>query len=149
MEDYTKIAILENEIEARLVESILTERNIPHLLRSYHDTAYNGLFQTQKGWGYVGAPESYQEEILEIISDLRKEANRTEASSLESLEENWFKKRDRKKVQALDILFYPSPIIIEPRTQFLRQTQDNLPTHPSYHTTEITFLMSCLRSSLN
>lgn len=88
MEDYTKIAILENEIEARLVESILTERNIPHLLRSYHDTAYNGLFQTQKGWGYVGAPESYQEEILEIISDLRKEANRTEASSLESLEEN-------------------------------------------------------------
>ena len=88
MEDYTKIAILENEIEARLLESILTERNIPHLLRSYHDTAYNGLFQTQKGWGYVGAPESYEEEIKEIIADVRKEANRIEASSLESPEEN-------------------------------------------------------------
>ena len=77
MEDYLKIAILENEIEARLLESILTERDIPHLLRSYHDTAYDGLFQTQKGWGYVGAPESYKEEISEIISDLRKEAGRS------------------------------------------------------------------------
>ena len=87
MEDYTKIATLENEIEARLLESILTERNIPHLLRSYHDTAYNGLFQTQKGWGYVGAPESYEAEIKEIISDVRKEADRIEASSLESIED--------------------------------------------------------------
>ena len=51
MEDYRKIAIMENEIEARLLDSILTERDIPHLMRSYHDTAYDGLFQTQKGWG--------------------------------------------------------------------------------------------------
>ena len=74
MEDYTKAAILENEIEARLLDSILTERNIPHLMRSYHDTAYDGLFQTQKGWGYVGAPEAHKKEIIEILSELRKEA---------------------------------------------------------------------------
>ncbi len=92
MEGYKKIATLENEIEARLLESILTERHIPHLMRSYHDTAFDGLFQTQKGWGYVGAPESYEEEIMEIISDLRRDANRIQGSASDSLEENWSKK---------------------------------------------------------
>jgi hypothetical protein len=70
MEDYIKIVTLENEIEARLLDSILTERNIPHLMRSYYDTAYDGLFQTQKGWGYVSAPEWCKEEVLEILTDL-------------------------------------------------------------------------------
>jgi hypothetical protein len=85
MEGYLKIAILENEIEARLLESILTERSIPHFMRSYYDTAYDGLFQTQKGWGYVGAPESYQGEIIEILSELRKEAALHNGSSSDSL----------------------------------------------------------------
>ena len=74
MEDYIKVATLDNEIEARLLESILNERDIPHWLRSYHDTAYDGLFQTQKGWGTINAPESYEDEIAEILSDVRKKA---------------------------------------------------------------------------
>ncbi|MEA3477640.1 MAG: hypothetical protein U9R60_05640 [Bacteroidota bacterium] len=41
-------------------------------MRSYYDTAYDGLFQVQKGWGFVSAPESFKDEIREIISDLRK-----------------------------------------------------------------------------
>jgi len=41
-------------------------------MRSYHDTAFDGLFQTQKGWGYISSPEGYREEILEIVADLRK-----------------------------------------------------------------------------
>ena len=72
MEDYTKVATLENEFEAQLLESILLERNIPHMLRSYYDTAFDGLFQTQKGWGYISAPEAYLAEIKEILSDLRE-----------------------------------------------------------------------------
>ena len=88
MEDYIKIATLENEIEAGLFDSILTERNIPHLMRSYYDTAYDGLFQTQKGWGYVSAPEGYKEEIMEILADLRKEANSFEDRSPDASEEN-------------------------------------------------------------
>lgn len=72
MEEFTKTVTLENENEARLLDSILTERDIPHLMRSYHDTAFDGLFQTQKGWGYISSPEGYREEILEIVADLRK-----------------------------------------------------------------------------
>ena len=72
VEEFVKIAILENENEARLLESILKDRGIPHRLRSYHDTAFDGLFQSQKGWGSLNAPESQKEVILEILSDLRK-----------------------------------------------------------------------------
>ncbi len=74
MNDLVKVAVLENEIEAQLLESILKEREIPHLLTSYHDTAYDGLFQTQKGWGYLSAPLAYKEEITEILMDLRRQA---------------------------------------------------------------------------
>ena len=75
MEEYKKTATLENEIESRLLDSILNERNIPHRITSYYDTAYDGLYQTQKGWGYISAPESYIKEIQEIISSLREESN--------------------------------------------------------------------------
>ena len=71
-ETFIKIATLENEIEALLLDSILSERDIPHLMHSYHDTAYDGLFQTQKGWGVVRAPASYEEAVLDILTDIRE-----------------------------------------------------------------------------
>jgi hypothetical protein len=74
MDDYVKVTVLDNEIEAQLLDSILEERDIPHLMVSYHDTAYDGLYQTQKGWGHVSSPISFKDEILEIIGDIRKEA---------------------------------------------------------------------------
>lgn len=73
-EEFIKIAIIENDIEALLVESILKEMDIPHQMRSYHDTAYDGLFQTQKGWGHVSAPERYRQKITDIIADIRRQA---------------------------------------------------------------------------
>jgi hypothetical protein len=69
--DFPKIAVLENQFEAQYLKEILDEREIPHFLRSYHDTAYDGLFQMQKGWGVVNAPEEFHEEIIEIIEEIR------------------------------------------------------------------------------
>ena len=74
MDDYVKVTVLDNEIEAQLLDSILEERDIPHLMVSYHDTAYDGLFQTQKGWGHVSAPTPFKQEILEILTEVRREA---------------------------------------------------------------------------
>ena len=79
-EEYKKVATLENEIEARLLDSILNERNIPHLITSYYDTAYDGLYQTLKGWGYISTTKAYFKEIQEIISYLRKESYLPDAS---------------------------------------------------------------------
>ena len=70
MEEFKKILILENEIEARLLDSVLNERDIPHRIKSYHDSAYDGIYQAQKGWGVVEAPPSCKEEIISIYQDL-------------------------------------------------------------------------------
>ncbi|GAQ25080.1 MULTISPECIES: hypothetical protein [Tepidanaerobacter] len=72
MEEIVKIATLENEIEAKLLDIVLVERNIPHFIGTYHDAAYDGIFQPQKGWGFVETPASYKSQVLEILSDIRK-----------------------------------------------------------------------------
>jgi len=67
----TLACLLDNEIEAQLMDGILTERGIPHYMKSYHSDAYDGLFQMVKGWGAIHAPKEYQEEIQEILLDVQ------------------------------------------------------------------------------
>lgn len=71
-EPYIRVDVLDDEIEAGLVAAILEERGVPHLIRSYHDTAYDGLFQTQKGWGLISAPAAFHQEILQVMEDVRQ-----------------------------------------------------------------------------
>lgn len=71
MSNFVKIATLGNVIEAQVLESVLKERGIPFRIRSFHDTAYDGLFQLQKGWGDIYAPADRKEEILEILESAR------------------------------------------------------------------------------
>lgn len=54
-----------------MLESILIEHDIPHLIRSYYDESYAGLFQMTKGWGAVHAPAEHKETIQEWIDQLR------------------------------------------------------------------------------
>lgn len=68
---FVKIAVIQNLFEAQMLESILKEHSIPHLIRSYYDGSYGSLFQMTKGWGAVHAPVEYKEEILEWITQLR------------------------------------------------------------------------------
>ena len=65
-----KILTISSEAEARLLEAALEERNIPHFIKSYHDSAYDGLFQTQMGWGHVEGPPERREEIEQVFRDL-------------------------------------------------------------------------------
>lgn len=73
MDSFIKITVLENLIEAQLIGSILNEKEFPHRIRSFHDTAYDGLFQVQKGWGVLLAPSALKKEILEIVEDVRSQ----------------------------------------------------------------------------
>ena len=70
-ERYVRIVVLDSAIESQLVMSVLDEQQIPYRMRSFHDTAYDGIFQVQKGWGEISAPESRKAQILEIVADLR------------------------------------------------------------------------------
>jgi hypothetical protein len=71
---YEKITTLENAIEAQLISSILDDEGIAHRIRSYHDTAYDGLFQFQKGWGDLSAPSSMKQRINDIIRTVRSQS---------------------------------------------------------------------------
>lgn len=70
MDKTEKILVLQNAVEANLIDGILSEHNIPHLIRSYHDSAYDGLWQLQSGWGQLDAPSEFREEILKIYNQM-------------------------------------------------------------------------------
>ncbi|RLC50799.1 MAG: hypothetical protein DRZ79_03820 [Candidatus Cloacimonadota bacterium] len=70
-ETFKKILVLDNEIDANLMKEELSKRNIPHIIRSYHDSAYDGLFQMQKGWGIIKAPAEFEAEISRIHQDIK------------------------------------------------------------------------------
>lgn len=74
MSDYKKIVILDNEIEANIMEDVLKDRNIPFIIQSYHVPGYDGVFQFHMGWGHVESEEEYKEEILEIYNDIKKKS---------------------------------------------------------------------------
>jgi hypothetical protein len=82
MDKVEKIAVLDNEVQAELVDSVLSERSVPHIMRSYHDSAYDGIFQTGGGWGEVEAPVSFKAEILNLIADIKRQASSVAASEV-------------------------------------------------------------------
>jgi len=71
MSNYTQILTLENEMEAQRITAILEEEKIPHVIRSYHDSMYDGIFQAQRGWGALEAPEQYAEKITSIYEKMK------------------------------------------------------------------------------
>jgi hypothetical protein len=73
-----KIVVFNNEFQARLLDEILNEKKIPHLIRSYHDSAYDGLWQMQSSWGHLEAPEEYREEILYIFANMSPESKESQ-----------------------------------------------------------------------
>lgn len=70
MKNFVKIAIISNEVQAQYLAALLKVREIPHLIQSHHDTAYDGIFQSMKGWGHIEAPEEFKEEILGIMNEI-------------------------------------------------------------------------------
>jgi hypothetical protein len=73
-ERFEKVAVLDNEVQAELMDGVLADRNIPHIMQSYHDSALDGLYQTGKGWGVILAPANFREEILAALADIRRQS---------------------------------------------------------------------------
>jgi hypothetical protein len=72
MDRWVKAGIVENRFEGDRVSQALKEANIPFLMKSFLDTAYDGLYLPQKGWGAVMVPERFREEAKEMISEVKK-----------------------------------------------------------------------------
>jgi len=69
-----KVAVLENEVEADLLDIELNRQGIPHVMVSYRDAAFDGLFQTLRGWGHVEAPDQAKDQILSILKEINQES---------------------------------------------------------------------------
>ena len=65
-----KIVSLSSEIEAFRIKEILDSNGVPHLIRSFHDSAYDGIFQNQYGWGVLEADEADEARILDLLKEL-------------------------------------------------------------------------------
>ncbi len=59
----------QNDAEAEAIKSILAEQGISAEIRSFHDTAYDGLFQSQYGWGVIRVSEEDFAEAKRIVED--------------------------------------------------------------------------------
>jgi len=79
MKKTVRILVFKSEIEARLLSGLLDQKNIPHMLRSYHDSAYDGMWQTQTCWGFLDADEENREEILKIYKEMSLPENMIES----------------------------------------------------------------------
>ncbi len=68
---WIKAGIVENRFEGDRISQSLQEAEIPFMVKSFLDTAYDGLYVFQKGWGMVLVPETVVEEAKRIISEVK------------------------------------------------------------------------------
>lgn len=65
-----KVFILRDRFEADVITRELEKEGIPFLVRSFRDTAYNGIYIPQKGWGEIRVPDKEKNRAREIIASL-------------------------------------------------------------------------------
>ena len=72
MEEWVKVGTVENRFEGDRISQVLQEAGIPFLIKSFHDTAYDGLYIPQKGWGIVRVAKKDKAEAERLISEIKK-----------------------------------------------------------------------------
>ena len=72
MDQWVKAGTVENRFEGDRISQALHEAGIPFLIKSFLDTAYDGLYIPQKGWGVVMVSEKNREEAEKLISEVKK-----------------------------------------------------------------------------
>jgi len=72
MDEWVKAGTIENRFEGDRITQTLQEAGIPFLIKSFLDTAYDGLYIPQKGWGIVMVSGKNKEEAERLISEIKK-----------------------------------------------------------------------------
>lgn len=68
-EEFVTVMVAESAFEADRLRNALEQEQIPVLVRTFQDTAYDGIYVSQKGWGYVEVPASKKARAEEIVKD--------------------------------------------------------------------------------
>ena len=74
-QDMVRIHTVENRFEADLLIQSLRQEHIPAMLRRFEETAYDGLFVTQMGWGAILVPGDYKGEAARVVSRVLESIN--------------------------------------------------------------------------
>jgi hypothetical protein len=72
MDQWVKVGTVENRFEGDRISQALEEAGIQFLIKSFLDTAYDGLYIPQKGWGVVMVSEKNKEEAERLIFEIKK-----------------------------------------------------------------------------
>ena len=66
-----RLTTLENRFEADLVTDALAEDGIEFVVKTFEDTAYDGLFVTQKGYALLLVDEKDESRARIIVDEIR------------------------------------------------------------------------------
>jgi len=69
---WVKAGVVESRFEWDRTAQALEQAGIPYLMKSFLDTAYDGLYLPQKGWGAVMVPEGLVEKAKEVIFEVKE-----------------------------------------------------------------------------
>ena len=70
-EVFVNIKTLENQFEADVIKDILEENGIPVIVRSFRDSSFDGIYESQKGWGVVMVPDEFRKRANAVIKDIK------------------------------------------------------------------------------
>ncbi len=76
-EFFVKVKTVENQFEADTVKDALEKEGIPVLVRSFHDTSFNGIFIPQKGWGIILVPDEHLKKAEGVIEEFYRQGDLT------------------------------------------------------------------------
>lgn len=71
-EAFVTVKVAESAFEADRFRAALEQEGITVLIRSFHDTAYDGIYQAQKGWGYVEVPKNDLDRAERVVEELER-----------------------------------------------------------------------------
>jgi len=72
-EVFVNIKTLENQFEADVIKDILEKDGIPVIVKSFRDTSFDGIFESQKGWGVVMVPDEFRKRANQVIKDIKEQ----------------------------------------------------------------------------
>lgn len=61
---------LANRFEADVLSDVLEKNGVPYLVRSFVETAYDGLFVPQRGWGQMLVPARYLSAARKLVASV-------------------------------------------------------------------------------
>lgn len=72
MGNFVKIFVVENPFEADLVTQALHEEGIPVMVKTFSDTAYDGIYIPQKGWAAIMVPEEWRTVGGKVVAEFEE-----------------------------------------------------------------------------